>query len=44
MQVRDALRIAMDEEMERDPDVVIMGEEVARYQGAYKVRCVRLSE
>ncbi len=35
--VRDALRDAMAEEMRRDKDVFIMGEEVAQYQGAYKV-------
>ena len=35
--VRDALRDAMAEEMRRDPDVFLMGEEVAEYQGAYKV-------
>jgi pyruvate dehydrogenase E1 component beta subunit len=35
--VRDALRDAMAEEMRRDPDVFVMGEEVAEYQGAYKV-------
>src|SRR5690606_22372414 len=35
--VREALRDAMAEEMRRDPDVFIMGEEVAEYQGAYKV-------
>src|SRR3984957_2647834 len=35
--VRDALRDAMAEEMRRDKDVFIMGEEVAEYQGAYKV-------
>ena len=35
--VRDALRDAMAEEMRRDEDVFIMGEEVAQYQGAYKV-------
>ncbi len=34
---RDALRDAIDEEMERDELVFIMGEEVAEYQGAYKV-------
>jgi pyruvate dehydrogenase E1 component beta subunit len=33
----EALRDAMAEEMRRDPDVFIMGEEVAEYQGAYKV-------
>src|SRR5262245_6912761 len=37
MTVRDALRDAMAEEMRRDPSVFIMGEEVAEYQGAYKV-------
>lgn len=35
--VRDALRDAMAEEMRRDGDMFIMGEEVAEYQGAYKV-------
>jgi pyruvate dehydrogenase E1 component beta subunit len=35
--VREALRDAMAEEMRRDPDVFIMGEEVAEYQGAYKI-------
>jgi pyruvate dehydrogenase E1 component beta subunit len=35
--VRDALRDAMAEEMRRDPAVFLMGEEVAQYQGAYKV-------
>ena len=35
--VRDALRQAMAEEMHADPDVFLMGEEVAEYQGAYKV-------
>ena len=35
--VRDALRDAMAEEMRRDPEVFLMGEEVAQYQGAYKV-------
>jgi pyruvate dehydrogenase E1 component beta subunit len=37
MTVRDALRDAMAEEMRRDGDVFVMGEEVAEYQGAYKV-------
>jgi pyruvate dehydrogenase E1 component beta subunit len=37
MHIREALRDAMAEEMRRDPDVFIMGEEVAEYQGAYKV-------
>ncbi len=35
--VREALRDAMAEEMRRDPGVFLMGEEVAEYQGAYKV-------
>lgn len=35
--VREALRDAMAEEMRRDPEVFVMGEEVAEYQGAYKV-------
>ncbi|UDF02397.1 pyruvate dehydrogenase complex E1 component subunit beta [Asticcacaulis sp. AND118] len=35
--VRDALRDAMAEEMRRDDKVFLMGEEVAQYQGAYKV-------
>jgi len=37
MTVRDALNVAMEEEMIRDETVFIMGEEVARYNGAYKV-------
>jgi len=37
MTVRDALRDAMAEEMRRDEDVFLMGEEVAEYQGAYKI-------
>ena len=35
--VREALRDAMAEEMRANPDVFVMGEEVAEYQGAYKV-------
>lgn len=35
--VREALNLAMEEEMIRDETVFIMGEEVARYNGAYKV-------
>ncbi len=35
--MREALRDAMAEEMRRDPDVFLIGEEVAQYQGAYKV-------
>ena len=37
MTMREALRDAMAEEMRRDPSVFVMGEEVAEYQGAYKV-------
>jgi pyruvate dehydrogenase E1 component beta subunit len=35
--IREALNQAMSEEMERDPNVFLMGEEVAHYNGAYKV-------
>lgn len=35
--VRDALNQAMDEELERDERVFLLGEEVAQYDGAYKV-------
>ena len=35
--VREALRDAMAEEMRRDDNVFLMGEEVAEYQGAYKI-------
>jgi len=34
---REALREGLDEELARDPNVVLMGEEIARYNGAYKV-------
>jgi hypothetical protein len=44
LSVREALNLAMDEEMERDEDVFVMGEEVAQYQGAYKVTKGRLNE
>lgn len=37
VEMREALRQAMDEEMARDQNVFIMGEEVAEYNGAYKV-------
>ncbi|HRR09877.1 MAG TPA: pyruvate dehydrogenase complex E1 component subunit beta [Rhodothermales bacterium] len=37
LQLREALRAAMWEEMERDPNVFLIGEEVAEYNGAYKV-------
>ncbi|MDR7229636.1 pyruvate dehydrogenase E1 component beta subunit [Caulobacter sp. BE264] len=42
--VRDALRDAMAEEMRRDDRVFLMGEEVAQYQGAYKVSRELLQE
>ena len=35
--VRDALNAAMDEELAKDERVFVMGEEVAQYDGAYKV-------
>ena len=38
MTVRDALNQALDEELERDEKVFLLGEEVAQYDGAYKVR------
>ncbi|MDX6593486.1 MAG: pyruvate dehydrogenase component beta subunit [Gaiellales bacterium] len=34
---REALRRALDEELERDPDVFLMGEEIGRFEGSYKV-------
>lgn len=37
MTVRDALNSAMEEEMLRDDNVFLLGEEVARYNGAYKI-------
>ena len=37
VQFREALNEAMSEEMRRDPNVFLMGEEVAEYDGAYKV-------
>ena len=37
VEIREALRQAIDEEMERDNRVFVMGEEVAEYNGAYKV-------
>lgn len=42
--VREALRDAMAEEMRADPDVFVMGEEVAEYQGAYKITQGLLAE
>ncbi len=44
MTVREALREAMNEEMRRDPDVFLMGEEVGQYQGAYKISQGMLDE
>ncbi len=44
IQFREALREAMSEEMRRDPRVFIMGEEVAEYNGAYKVSQGMLDE
>ncbi|VEU23868.1 DEKNAAC105047 [Brettanomyces naardenensis] len=37
MTVRDALNKAMEEELDRDPKVFLMGEEVSQYNGAYKI-------
>ena len=37
MTVRDALNSAIDEELARDNKVILIGEEVAKYDGAYKV-------
>jgi pyruvate dehydrogenase E1 component beta subunit len=42
--VREALRDGMSEEMRRDPGVFLMGEEVAEYQGAYKISQGMLDE
>ena len=44
IQFREALREAMNEEMRRDPGVLLMGEEVAEYNGAYKVSQGMLDE
>ena len=44
MTVREALRDAMAEELRRDPNVFLMGEEVAEYQGAYKISQGMLDE
>jgi pyruvate dehydrogenase E1 component beta subunit len=44
MTVREAIREAMSEEMRRDPDVFLMGEEVGQYQGAYKISQGMLDE
>jgi pyruvate dehydrogenase E1 component beta subunit len=42
--VREAIRSAMSEEMRRDKDVFLMGEEVGQYQGAYKISQGMLDE
>jgi pyruvate dehydrogenase E1 component beta subunit len=34
---REALRRALDDELARDPDVFLMGEEIGRFEGSYKV-------
>jgi pyruvate dehydrogenase E1 component beta subunit len=44
MTVREAIRSAMSEEMRRDADVFLMGEEVGQYQGAYKISQGMLDE
>ena len=44
MTVREALRLAMSEEMRRDKAVFLMGEEVGQYQGAYKISQGMLDE
>ncbi len=44
MTVREALRAGMSEEMRRDEDVFLMGEEVAEYEGAYKISQGMLDE
>ena len=44
IQMRDALREAMSEEMRRDETIYLMGEEVAEYNGAYKVSQGMLAE
>lgn len=42
--LREALREAMQEEMRRDESIFLMGEEVAEYNGAYKVSQGMLAE
>ena len=44
IEFREALREAMNEEMRRDPNIFLMGEEVAEYNGAYKVSKGMLAE
>ena len=43
-QFREVIRDAMSEEMRRDPNVFLMGEEVAQYNGAYKASQGMLDE
>lgn len=43
MTVREALNTAIEEEMLRDEKVFVLGEEVARYNGAYKVSLHRVT-
>ena len=44
IQFREAVAEAMSEEMRRDPNVILMGEEVAEYNGAYKASKGMLDE
>lgn len=44
IEFREALREAMSEEMRKDPNIILMGEEVAEYNGAYKVSKGMLAE
>ena len=44
LQIREALRRAMTEEMRRDDRIFLIGEEVAQYNGAYKVSQGMLEE
>ncbi len=44
IEFREALREAMTEEMRKDPNIILMGEEVAEYNGAYKVSKGMLAE
>jgi hypothetical protein len=41
MTVRDALNLALEEELRRDDKVFLMGEEVGQFHGAYKVRACK---
>jgi pyruvate dehydrogenase E1 component beta subunit len=44
LQIREALREAMSEEMRTDQNIILIGEEVAEYNGAYKVSQGMLDE